>query len=74
MAKQTKETTVETVDTAEVKETAKPEQGFSKEQILASAKYSNRRDLLTVLLEDGKSYTAEQVEQVMNDWFKKGVK
>ena len=74
MAKQTKETTVETVDTAEVKEMAKSEQGFSKEQILASAKYSNRRDLLTVLLEDGKSYTAEQVEQVMNDWFKKGVK
>lgn len=73
MAKQTKETTVETVN-VQNKETAKPEQGFSKEQILASAKYSNRRDLLTVLLEDGKSYTAEQVEQVMNDWFKKGVK
>jgi len=70
MAKQTKET----VDTAEVKETAKPEQGFTKEQILASAKYANRRDLLTVLLVDGKSYTAEQVEQAMNDWFKKGVK
>ena len=70
MAKQTKEA----VDTAEVKETAKPEQGFTKEQILASAKYANRRDLLTVLLDDGKPYTAEQVEQVMNDWFKKGVK
>ena len=54
--------------------TEQNEQKFSKEQILASAKYSNRRDLLTVLLEDGKSYTAEQVEQVMNDWFKKGVK
>ena len=70
MAKQTKET----VDMAEVREKAKPEQGFSKEQILASAKFANRRDLLTVLLEDGKSYTAEQVEQVMNDWLKKGVK
>lgn len=66
--------TKETVDTAEVKETAKPEPGFTKEQILASAKYANRRDLLTVLLDDGKSYTAEQVEQAMNDWFKKGVK
>lgn len=66
--------TKETVDTAEVKETAKPEQGFTKEQILASAKYANRRDLLTVLLVDGKSYTAEQIEQAMNDWFKKGVK
>lgn len=73
MAKQTKEATVDTVK-VQNKETAKPGQGFSKEQILASAKYSNRRDLLTVLLEDGKSYTTEQVEQVMNDWFKKGVK
>ncbi len=70
MTKQTKDT----VDTAGVKETTKPEQGFLKEQILGSAKYANRHDLLTTLLEDGKSYTAEQVEQVMDSWLKKGVK
>lgn len=47
---------------------------FSKEQILASAKYANRRDLLTVLLEDNRQYSVADVEKVMTDWFKKGVK
>ena len=70
MAKQAKDT----VDTADAMETVKQKQTYPKQQIIASAKYSNRRDLLTVLLEDGKSYTFEQVEQIMNDWLKKGVK
>ncbi len=70
MAKQAKETE----NTTEAKETAKFEQVFSKEQILASGKYSNRRDLLAVLLEDGKFYTDEQVEKIMDNWMTKGVK
>ena len=70
MVKQAKDT----VDTADVKKAAKQKQAYPKEQIIASAKYSNRRDLLTVLLEEGRSYTSEQVEQIMNNWLKEGVR
>lgn len=71
MAKESKDT-VETAD-AQATKTVKADL-FSKEQILASAKYANRRDLLTVLLEDNKQYSVADVEKVMTDWFKKGVK
>lgn len=72
MAKQTKET-VETADVqATATETVSTDR-YSKEQILASATFGNRRDLLTVLLDDGKEYTTAEVEKVMGDWLNKGV-
>lgn len=63
-------------ETSETKEaqTVETESKFSKEQILASARYSNRRDILNALLTDGKEYTIAEVEKIMDGWFKKGVK
>ena len=44
---------------------------FSKEQILASARFANRRDLVDALLDENKSYTIETVDKMIDD-FKKG--
>lgn len=46
------------------------EVSYSKEQLLESKKYAARRDLLGVLLEDGKSYTEAQVQMVISDFMK----
>lgn len=47
---------------------------FTKKQILASVKYGNRRDLIDALLEQGKSYTMEEVENLMDNFMKGKVK
>lgn len=47
---------------------------FSKEQILASKKYHNNRDLVDALLEKDKKYTMEQVEELVNSYKKGQVK
>lgn len=60
---------------AEAKITQKePETVFSKEQFLKSEKYSKRHDLLSVLLEDGKSYTKSAVDKLIDDYMKGGNK
>lgn len=43
---------------------------FSKEQILSAAKFANRRDLLSVVLEDGKTYTVEDVQKEIDKFMK----
>lgn len=43
---------------------------FSKEQILSAKKYSNRKDILGVLLEDGKEYSFDQADTLMDDFMK----
>ena len=63
----------ETSETAEV-QPVKTESKYSKEQILASARYANRHDILNALLIDGKEYTIAEVDKVMDGWLKKGVK
>lgn len=74
MAKQSKDT-VGTADAQSMEAVKADTAGlFSKEQILASAKFANRRDLLTVLLEDDRQYSIADVEKIMADWFKIGVK
>lgn len=47
---------------------------FTKEQILASAKYQNRRDLVNALLNDGEVYTMEAVDGMINNFMKGRVK
>jgi hypothetical protein len=42
----------------------------TKEQLLASQKYANRRDVISALLEDGKTYTLNEVEELMNAYLK----
>lgn len=65
-----KKTAVEVQAVQEVQ--GEPE--FTKEQILASAKYRNRRDLVNALLVDGENYTLEKVNEKMNDFMKGQVK
>lgn len=50
------------------------EQKFSKEQILASARYANRRDLVDALLDKDKSYTIETVDNMIEKYKKGQVK
>jgi hypothetical protein len=45
---------------------------FTKRNILTFQRYAKRRDLLSVLLEDGKEYTMEQVDSLLQNFFKKG--
>lgn len=47
---------------------------FSKEQLVASKKYSLHRDVLNALLEDGKVFTFDEVDQKLNDFLKGKVK
>lgn len=48
----------------------KQETMFTKEQILASNKYVNRRDALGAILVDGDSYTFEQVDSLLEKFMK----
>lgn len=47
---------------------------FPKERILAFRRYADRRDLLTALLQDGKEYTFDQIDDLVNDFMKGTVK
>ena len=45
---------------------------FTKRNILTFKRYAKRRDLLSVLLKDGEEYTMEQVDSLLQNFFKKG--
>lgn len=63
--------------TATTEAAAKSEQTelmFSKEQILASDRYVNRRDLVDALLDTDKSYTLETVDNLIEKYMKGQVK
>lgn len=47
---------------------------FSKQQILTFERYAKRRDLLSVLLKDDKSYTSDQVDSLIEEFMKGKVK
>lgn len=47
---------------------------FTKEQILSSAKFRNRRDLVDALLDEKLSYTIETVDKLVNSFMKGQVK
>ncbi len=46
----------------------------TKEQILCSKKYENRRDALGAILVDGESYTIEEVDSLLEQFMKGKVK
>jgi hypothetical protein len=52
----------------------KQEIKFTKEQILASSKYSNRRDVLGAILSDNDTYTFEKVDSLLEKFMKGKVK
>ena len=47
---------------------------FSKEQILKSQRYHERRDLLTALLKDGKQYSHVEVQTLIDKFMRGKVK
>lgn len=47
---------------------------FSKEQILASAKYRNNKDLVDAILDEKKKYTIENVDSLVEKYMKGKVK
>ena len=52
----------------------KAKQQFSKEQSAASERYRDHRDLVDALLEDGKKYTFETVDSLIEKYEKGQVK
>lgn len=50
------------------------QQTFSKEQILVSERYCNKRDLVDALLDDKKKYTLETVDNMIEKYMKGQVK
>lgn len=59
--------TVETVETVEI------EPSYTKGAILKSKRYAERVDALSFLLHDGESYTHEQVENILKNYYEKEV-
>ncbi len=56
------------------RQVAPAEQKFSKKQILESARYVDRRDLVDALLDKDKSYTFETVDNMIEKYKKGQVK
>ena len=50
------------------------EQKFSKQQIAASKKYENRKDLINALLTDDEMYTLKDVDEQIDRYLKGKVK
>jgi len=51
-----------------------PANGCSKASILRSERFTHRVDALSVLLKDDEFYTVEQVEKILDDFYKERVK
>ena len=47
---------------------------YTREQVMSSQRYANRRDLVSVLLESGKTYTLDEVDALINKFMKGAVK
>lgn len=47
---------------------------YSKKSILASDRYANRRDALGVILDDGKEYSAAEVDDLLDNFMNGQVK
>ena len=46
---------------------------YTKSKLLASKKYKNRIDLLTVILQDDNQYTFEEVDKAIKDFMNKKI-
>ena len=47
---------------------------YTKAQLTASKKYANQRDIISALLDDGKAYTLDEVDALINKYMKGKVK
>lgn len=55
-------------------EQGKQSPSFTKQQMLASGRYRERKDLLQALLEDGKCYCFDEVDEMVEKYKKGQVK
>ena len=46
---------------------------YSKEQIIVSKKYSNRKDILNVLLKDDEEYSFTKIDEIIENFMNKEV-
>lgn len=46
---------------------------YSKEQIIKSKKYSNRKDILNVLLKDDEEYSFSRIDEIIEEFMNKEV-
>lgn len=49
-------------------------QKFTPEQLIKSSAYASRRDALRVLLDDDKTYSHDDINQILEEFYKKEVK
>lgn len=63
-----------TVTKKQVAEAIKDSTKFTKSQIVKSKKYVDRRDALNALLDDDKKYTFNQVDDILDQFYKGGNK
>jgi len=57
------------------KKTTKEEKDrFTKEQLVNSKKYFKKKYLIKALLDDGKSYSHDEVDKMLQEFYKKEVK
>lgn len=59
---------------AEAKAAKAAERRYTKAQILASTRYSHRRDALSVALEEGRHYSDQEIARALENYYKKEVK
>ncbi len=55
-------------------EAAAPEHAHTKAQLLASKKYADRQDILSVILDDDTTYTTAQADALVEKFMKGKVK
>lgn len=58
------------LETAALADNRKAENQFSKEQLLASERFRNKRDILEALLDAGEFYTVKAVEEKIQSYMK----
>lgn len=59
---------------AKVDDKPVPAQEYTKSQITESKRFTDQKDILNGLLEDGKTYTIEEVETIIKSFLGKEVK
>lgn len=48
-------------------------EGYSKEELAASARFAARKDAVRALLKEGESYTAEETERIIEGFMRRRV-
>ncbi|MEY8428430.1 hypothetical protein AALA00_12075 [Lachnospiraceae bacterium 46-15] len=66
--------TARKTDKPAISESGKIESSFSKQQLLTSERFQNRKDIVNALLSTDGQYTVSEVEQMIKKYMKGQVK